>query len=48
MSVDSEQVEVTAGATVVVPPGGVRGVRAVTDLVFLGSLADPAAEDTSG
>ena len=46
MSVDSERIEVTAGATVVVPPGGGRGVRAVTDVVFLGSVADPASEDT--
>ena len=48
MTVDAEQIEVTTGATVVVPPGGVRGVRAVTDVAFLGSLGDPAAEDTPG
>lgn len=48
MAVDAEQIEVTAGATVVVPPGGVRGVRAITDVAFLGSLADPEAEDSPG
>jgi 3-phenylpropionate/trans-cinnamate dioxygenase ferredoxin component len=48
MAVDEERIEVTAGATFVVPPGGVRGVRAVTDVAFLGSPADPTAEDTPG
>lgn len=42
--VDDELIAVTAGATVVVPPGAMRSVRASTALVFLGSLGDPASE----
>lgn len=43
--VDGEQVPVSAGATVVVPTGAVRAVRASTPLVFLGNLGDPGSED---
>lgn len=42
--VDDEQISVSAGATVVVPPGALRSVRALTRLAFLGNLGDPAAE----
>jgi quercetin dioxygenase-like cupin family protein len=45
MVVDTEEVEVAAGATVVVPTGASRGVRATSRLVFLGSLGDPASEN---
>lgn len=45
MFIDAEQVPVSAGATVVVPTGAVRAVRASTPLVFLGSLGDPASEN---
>lgn len=44
MVVGSEEVEVAAGATVVVPTGAARGVRATSTLVFLASLGDPASE----
>ncbi|HEY8619745.1 MAG TPA: cupin domain-containing protein, partial [Dermatophilaceae bacterium] len=43
MVVGTEEVEVAAGATVVVPTGVSRGVRATSRLVFLGSLGDPAS-----
>jgi quercetin dioxygenase-like cupin family protein len=42
--VGEDEVSTTAGAIVVVPPGAVRAVRAVTDTVFVGSLGDPASE----
>lgn len=45
MLVGTDEVRVSAGATVVVPPGHTRSVRATTRLVFLGSLGDPASED---
>lgn len=45
MVVGAEEVGVTAGATVVVPPGALRAVRATSRLVFLGSLGDPGSED---
>ena len=45
MVIDAEEVEVAAGATVVVPTGAARGVRAISRLVFLGSLGDPASEN---
>jgi mannose-6-phosphate isomerase-like protein (cupin superfamily) len=38
------EVAVSAGATVVVPTGARRAVRASTALVFLGALGDPASE----
>lgn len=41
---DDEQIAVSAGATVVVPSGARRAVRAVTPVVFLGNLGDPASE----
>lgn len=44
IAVDDEQIVVSAGATVVVPPGAVRSVRAISRLTFLGSLGDPASE----
>ena len=43
--VDTEQITVSAGATVVVPPGARRSVRAISRLAFLGSLGDPASEN---
>lgn len=43
--VDGEEVAVTAGSTVVVPPLGRRAVRATSRLVFLGNLGDPASEN---
>lgn len=45
MLVGKEQVAVSAGATVVVPSGARRAVRASSPLVFLGNLGDPASED---
>ena len=45
MVVGTEEVAVVAGATVVVPTGVSRGVRATSRLVFLGSLGDPASEN---
>lgn len=45
MVVGSEEVEVAAGATVIVPTGASRGVRATSRLVFLGNLGDPASEN---
>ncbi len=45
MVVGSEEVEVAAGATAIVPTGASRGVRATSRLVFLGSLGDPASEN---
>jgi quercetin dioxygenase-like cupin family protein len=42
--VDDDQIAVSAGSTVIAPPGSVRAVRASTPLVFLGSLGEPAAE----
>ena len=45
MVVGTEEVEVAAGATVVVPTGVSRGVRATSRMVFLGSLGDPASEN---
>jgi quercetin dioxygenase-like cupin family protein len=44
MVAGDDELAVSAGATVVVPTGARRGVRAGTDLVFLGNLGDPAAE----
>lgn len=43
--VDNEQISVSRGATVIVPSGAVRGVRATSRLVFLGNLGDPASEN---
>jgi mannose-6-phosphate isomerase-like protein (cupin superfamily) len=45
MVVGTEEVAVVAGATVVVPTGVSRGVRATSRMVFLGSLGDPASEN---
>ena len=45
MIVGTEELEVAAGATVIVPTGVMRGVRATSKLVFLGSLGDPASEN---
>src|ERR1035437_4369331 len=45
MVVGTEEVAVAAGATVVVPTGVARGVRATSRMVFLGSLGDPASEN---
>ena len=42
--VNGEQTTVSAGATVVVPSGALRTVRAASRLVFLGSLGDPVSE----
>jgi mannose-6-phosphate isomerase-like protein (cupin superfamily) len=44
MVVGAEEVGVAAGATVVVPPGALRAVRATSRLVFLGNLGDPTSE----
>lgn len=45
MVIGDDEVDVAAGALVVVPGGEMRSVRAVTTrLVFIGSLGDPAAE----
>ena len=35
MTVNDEDFAVTAGATIITPPGAVRGIRAVSRLVFL-------------
>lgn len=43
--VDGVEHQVSAGATVIVPPGAERSVRSTTPLVFLGNLSDPASED---
>jgi mannose-6-phosphate isomerase-like protein (cupin superfamily) len=45
MVVGTEEVAVVAGATVVVPTGVTRGVRATSMMVFRGSLGDPASEN---
>lgn len=45
MVVGSEEVEVAAGVTVIVPSGASRGVRATSRLAFLGNLGDPASEN---
>ncbi len=44
MVVGDDEVPTGAGGIVVVPPGANRGVRAVGDTVFVGSLGDPASE----
>jgi uncharacterized protein (DUF2249 family) len=44
--VDDDEITVSAGSTVIAPPGSRRSVRASTPLVFLGNLGDPAAEGT--
>lgn len=44
MVVGTEDVDVAAGATVVVPAGATRAVRATSRLVFLGNLGDPTSE----
>ncbi len=44
MTVGAEEVPVSAGGVVVVPTDANRAVRAVTDVVFVGSLGDPASE----
>jgi quercetin dioxygenase-like cupin family protein len=44
--VDDDEVAVSAGATVVVPSGARRSVRARTPLVFLGNLGDPGSEES--
>ncbi len=43
--VDDEEISVSAGSTVIAPSGSRRAVRAGTQLVFLGNLGNPAAED---
>jgi len=43
--VDDEEISVAAGSTVIAPSGSRRAVRAGTQLVFLGNLGDPAADD---
>jgi quercetin dioxygenase-like cupin family protein len=43
--VDGVEHAVSAGATVIAPPGAHRSVRSITPLVFLGNLGDPASED---
>lgn len=45
MIVGAEEIDVDAGAIVVVPTGEARGIRAGSRLVFLGSLGDPASEN---
>jgi len=42
--IGDDQVPVSAGAIVVVPPGANRAVRAISDVVFLGNLGDPGSE----
>ncbi len=42
--VGDETVNVSAGATVVVPDGVQRSIHAVTNMAFLGNMGDPAAE----
>ncbi|MGH9110603.1 MAG: cupin domain-containing protein [Acidimicrobiales bacterium] len=42
--IDGRPEAVSAGATVIVPPGARRGVRTSSGLVFLGNLGDPASE----
>lgn len=42
--VDGQAEAVSAGATVIVPPGAQRGVRTASYLVFLGNLGDPDSE----
>jgi len=44
MTVGADEVAVSAGGLVVVPTGADRGVRAITDVVFVGNLGDPASE----
>jgi len=44
MVVGDEEVSVAAGTIVVVPSGANRAVRAISDVVFLGSLGDPGSE----
>lgn len=44
MVIGDDEVHVSAGAIVVVPSGANRAIRAVTDVVFLGNLGDPASE----
>lgn len=43
--VDDVAHPVSAGATVIAPPGTQRSVRASSPLVFLGNLSDPASEN---
>lgn len=45
MTVGDDELAVSAGATVVVPTGAKRAVRARSTLVFLGNLGDPGSED---
>lgn len=45
MTVGDDDVEVSAGATVVVASGAERAVRTDSALVFLGNLGDPGSED---
>jgi mannose-6-phosphate isomerase-like protein (cupin superfamily) len=45
MVVGTDEVDVAAGTTVVVPPGQTRSVRATSRLAFLGNLGDPGSED---
>lgn len=42
--VGAEEIPVSGGGLVVVPTGANRAVRAVTDVVFVGNLGDPASE----
>lgn len=44
MTVGDDEVPAAAGAVVVVPTGANRAVRAVSDVVFVGSLGDPTSE----
>ena len=39
MTVDGESFAVTAGATVIAPPGATRGMRAASRLIFLAAKA---------
>ncbi len=46
--VGEDEVSAGTGTVVVVPPGANRGVRAESDVVFLGNLGNPAAEQPPG
>ncbi len=45
VQVGDETVEASAGSTVVIPDGAQRGVKATSDVVFLGNLGDPSSEE---
>lgn len=50
MTVDDRAFEVQPGATVIAPSGSKRGIRAVTDIVFIGSTvpAEPRGNQPKG